>query len=249
MTKRPVVRRALSALAAGALASVLASGCKSGGADPGAIVSSTGVIDVLPSTGAWDPEYGRGRNSADCSFRFRVFRRIDGIGVQVEVFDDKAVCDDCRPGAVSCPVWDDDSVECFFDGDNDRSPDARSGPVYYGGAYALAANGAASSDFSSRPGGFGRDWSGRVQARPFESGRACIDYELRFSWKCLGFPRDPSPCDDVTFGFNICVHDDDDGGRGDKALYWKGGGAMPYCDESRFGTITLKGLPPGKKKR
>ena len=68
-----------------------------------------------------------------------------------------------------------------------------------------------------------------------------IHYDLFFTWACLGRRRPPADDEDVTFGFNICVHDDDDGGRNDRALYWKGNPARPYRDESQFGDITLKG--------
>ena len=75
-----------------------------------------------------------------------------------------------------------------------------------------------------------------------DDGRFLLEYDLWFSWKCLGYVNPPDPHKDVTFGFNICVHDDDDGGRADHALYWKGNPVLPYRDESAFGTLTLKGL-------
>ncbi len=205
-------------------------------------VSSTRVFRVTPSTGVWDEEYGRTEDERNCSFEFRVIRRADGIGVKATVRDDEIVTDDCPPGAVSCPSWDDDTFQCFFDGDCDRSPDARQGNgLRDGGEFTLVANGAAQSDFSGRPRGFGRSWRGSVGTARLPEGGFRLDYDLWFSWECLGRRRPPKASEDVTFGFNACVHDDDTGGRADRALYWKGGTRRPYRDESKFGIITLKG--------
>ncbi len=223
-----------------ALASLAISGCV--GLDGSTVVSVTEMHSVTPANGVWDSEYGKTSDPADCSFRFCVLRRVDGIQVKASVLDDKIVTDDCKIGSVSCPSWDDDNIECFFDGDNDKAKDSRSGGVYYGGEYTLVANGAAQSDNSSQPRGFGKSWTGVVARRELSDGRFLLEYDLWFSWKCLGYVNPPDPHKDVTFGFNICVHDDDDGGRADHALYWKGNPVLPYRDESAFGTLTLKGL-------
>lgn len=203
---------------------------------------STEVFKVGPATGVWDEEYGRTDDPANCSFEFRVLRYRDGIGVKATVYDDKVVADNCPPGSVSCPSWDDDTLQCFFDGNNDRAKDARAGNgLRYGGEFTLVANGAAQSDFSSRPRGFGETWRGTVAVHDLPDGGHRLEYDLWFSWCCIGRRRPPADDEDVTFGFNICVHDDDDGGRNDRALYWKGSSVRPYRDESGFGTITLKG--------
>lgn len=229
-----------SAALAAVLSAALA-GCVGEEIDPMAETDSTEVFEVTPSNGVWDDEYGRTLDPTDCSFRFRVARRLDGVIVEASVLDDKIVTDDCVPGSLSCPGWDDDNIECFFDGDNDKSPDSRSGGTIYGGEYILVANRAAQSDNSSCPRSFGRDWTGTVNRVRLPNGKWKIDYSLWFSWKCLGLRAAPKPDEDVTFGFNVCVHDDDTGGRADRALYWKGNPALPYRDESKFGTITLKG--------
>lgn len=204
---------------------------------------STETFRVTPQNGVWDEEYGKTTDANSCSFEFRVVRYADGFGVKAKAVDDRIVADNCAPGAVTCPSWDDDNLECFFDGDNDRSADARAGRgLEYGGEYTLVANGAAQSDFSGRPKSFGKAWRGTADARPREGGGYEIEYDLWFSWACIGRVEPPAPDEDVSFGFNICVHDDDDGGRNDRALYWKGNPARPYRDESAFGTIVLKGI-------
>ncbi|MBQ6136407.1 MAG: hypothetical protein IJI73_03445 [Kiritimatiellae bacterium] len=204
---------------------------------------STETFRVSPQNGVWDDEYGRTVDAEGCSFEFRVVRYRDGFGVRARVFDDRVVTDDCAPGSTSCPSWDDDNLECFFDGDNDRSTDARAGRgLEYGGEYTMVANGATQSDYSGHPRSFGRLWKGKSSVRARDGGGFVIDYDLWFSWLCIGRRSAPADDEDVTFGFNICIHDDDDGGRNDRALYWKGNPARPYRDESRFGTIVLEGV-------
>lgn len=213
---------------------------------------STEEFTVTPANGVWDDEYGRTENAKDCSFTFRVVRYADGVGVKATVIDDSVMTDDCQPGAVAvedangkqvCPSWDDDNLECFFDGDHDRSKDARAGHgLEYGGEFTFVANGSAQSDFSGFPKTFGKAWKGTVKVTALPEGGNRLDYDMWFAWSCLGRRVAPKPEEDVTFGFNICIHDDDDGGRNDKALYWKGNPALPYRDESAFGTITLKGV-------
>ena len=205
-------------------------------------LSHTELISVTPENGVWDDEYGRTKDAANCSFEFQLWRHIDGIQVVATVRDDKIVTDDCKPGTVTCPSWDDDNLEVFFDGNHDKATDSRAGDgLKYGGEFTLVANGAAQSDFSGLPKSFGEAWRGTVSQEQLEDGSWRIHYDLFFTWACLGRRRPPADDEDVTFGFNICVHDDDDGGRNDRALYWKGNPARPYRDESQFGDITLKG--------
>lgn len=210
--------------------------------DPRTVLDATETWSVLPSNGVWDVEYGRTDDPRDCSFSFRLVRYADGIGVEASVRDDAVVVDDCPPGAVTCASWNDDTLQCFFDGDNDRASDSygADGRVACGGEYTLVANGSAQSDHSSCPRGFGDDWTGTVVQTPVDGG-VRLDYRLWFSWKCLGLARAPGRSEDVTFGFNICVHDDDDGGRCDRALYWRGTPTRPYRNERLFAPVTLKG--------
>lgn len=231
------------------LAAVALGGCAS--IRHGHELDSTEEFYVTPANGVWDDEYGRCSDPDDCSFKFRIVRYADGIGVKASVFDNNVVTDDCAADAIAvcdesgkmvCPAWDDDNLECFFDGDNDRSKDSRSGHgLEYGGEFTFVANGGAQSDFSGFPKTFGKGWTGKVAKTRLPNGGYRLDYDMWFAWSCLGKRVAPAPGEDVTFGFNICIHDDDDGGRNDRALYWKGNPARPYRDESQFGTITLKG--------
>lgn len=211
------------------------------------MLDETPWFDVTPTNGVWDEEYGRTTDPWNCSFAFRVIRRTSGLVVEARVKDDVVVTDDCpfsaeRHRTVACRPWDDDTFQCYFDGDLDGAHDVRSGDTpIWGGEYVLAANGVALSDHSSCPNSFGERWGGRVIVTSEAVNRQVIDYRLWFSWACLGFPCAPKDEEDVTFGFNACVHDDDDGGRADRALFWRGSPTLPYSDESRFERLTLKG--------
>ena len=210
--------------------------------DHGAILDETPEYVVTPENGVWDVEYGTTDDPKDLSFRFKLVRYADGIGVKARVVDDSIVTDDCKPATLTCPSWDDDNLECFFDGDNDKSPDARAGDgLNYGGEFTFVANGAAQSDFSGWPKSFGNMWIGSITTNTLENGSKELVYDMFFSWGCLGRKMAPDLDEEVAFGFNICVHDDDDGKRNDHALYWKGNPARPYRDESAFGTIVFKG--------
>lgn len=211
------------------------------------VLDETEVYSVTPANGVWDEEYGRTSDPKNCSFSFKITRTVGGLIVTALVQDNAVVTDDSPYGPSSeknaaRKPWDDDTFQCFFDGDLDGAPDSHAvkGRIW-GGEYALAANGVAQSDWSSCPNGFGQHWGGRVFVTKNAANDYLLDYRLFFSWACLGLPKPPAETEDVTFGFNACVHDDDDGGRADRALYWKGSPTMPYSNESLFGRITLKG--------
>lgn len=235
-TRRAVLMLRSAAFAAFA---ALAGGCTllDGGGEERPL-SSTDVIRVNPSNGVWDAEYGKTDDPSDCSYEFTVSRLENGIAVDVRVRDTKLVTDSCERWDAEGRPWDDDAVICCFDGDLDRSKDSRAMTgLVYGGEYVLSANNSSHDGFSSCPGGYGSEWWGSVSTDVPDETR----YSLFFSWKCLGLPRPPRDFENVAFGFNICVVDDDTGGRADRALYWMGNPTMPYRDESGFGTINLEG--------
>ena len=232
--------------------SFVITGCRLFCQDERRVVSESPWYEVSPQNGVWDAEYGRTDDPANASFRLRVLRYADGIGVEAIARDDRIVTDNCKPGAIAvhddiygqnaCPSWDDDNLECFFDGDDVKSKKKRQAGVSSGGGeYALVANGAAQSDFSCCPKSFGQKWQGMARIEKYPQGGYTIAYTLWFSWECLGWKVPPQENEDIRFGFNICMHDDDDGGRNDRALFWKGDTLFPYRDESQFGEIVLKG--------
>ena len=201
--------------------------------------------EVTMRNGVRDDYYPREADASGCSFRFRIMRYAEAIGVEAYVRDDHVVVDDCQPGQVSCPTWKDDCLEVFFDGDNDRNPNTR-GPDYNtapwpcnaGGEYAIAANGATQSDYASAKKCFGKYWGGIAEPWTMDGRRVGTHYRLWFRYECLNRPV-PRLDEAVRFGFTICIHDDDDGGENDYALYWKGNPKYPFADESAFGEIVM----------
>ena len=215
-----------------------------------AVLSTAGWIHVDAGSGVKDDYYPLPADAADGSFRFRVSRNADNtIGVEAFVRDSRTVVDDCRPGEISCPTWKDDCLEVFFDGDGDRCPNTR-GPDYNdnptpckaGGEYAIAANGATQSDYASAKKCFGRQWGGIAEPWTENGQRIGTHYRLWFAWACLNRPA-PKPSEPVALRMTVCIHDDDDGGACDHALYWKGNPKYPFADESAFGEIVLPALP------
>ena len=207
-------------------------------------------IEVSASNGVKDDYYPIQTEPEKCSFKFRVMRNNDNtIGVEAFVCDDKIVVDDSPLKSISCPTWKDDCLEVFFDGDGDRNPNTRGPewndnptPCNAGGEYAIAANGATQSDYASAKKCFGRLWGGF--AEPWVKDDVCIGthYKLWFDWGCLARSA-PRPDEDVALRMTVCIHDDDDGGACDYALYWKGNPKYPFADESAFGEIVLGRIP------
>ena len=207
-------------------------------------------IDVTAENGVRDDAYPLQTDPGRCSFRFRVMRNSDNtIGVEAFVRDDRTVVDDCPEGFTSCRTWRDDCLEVFFDGDGDGNPNTR-GPDWNdnptscraGGEYAIAANGATQSDYASAKKCFGSLWGGFAEPWEEAGRRAGTHYRLWFTWDCLGRSA-PPPGEPVPVRMTVCIHDDDDGGACDYALYWKGNPKYPFADESAFGEIVLGGIP------
>ena len=66
-------------------------------------------IEVTPQNGVWDEYYRRTADPANCSFRFRVSRYADSLGVEAYVRDDRVVVDDSPAGSISCETWKDET--------------------------------------------------------------------------------------------------------------------------------------------
>ncbi len=200
------------------------------------------VVDGA-ARGVWDVEYGKAADTNDLRFAVALRFSTNAVYVLADVFDDHVVVDDCPAGAIDCPSWDDDNVEVFFDGNANRAADSRAdggADLVYGGEFSMMANGAAMSGFSGYPKSFGTLWTGVVSRARSPAGGERIRYAFRFSWRCLGRESPPAPGEEVRLGFNVCVHDDDDGGRNDHALYLTGNPERPYSDERAFLQILVK---------
>ena len=211
---------------------------------------SSDWIEVTAANGVKDDYYPLQREPEKCSFKFRVMRHADNtIGVEAFVRDDRIMTDDSPAGSISCPTWKDDCLEVFFDGDGDGNPNTRGPdwndnptPCNAGGEYAIAANGATQSDYASAKKCFGALWGGFAKPWLEKGIRIGTHYRLWFTWDCLARAA-PPPGEQVPLKMTVCIHDDDDGGACDYALYWKGNPKYPFADESAFGEIVLGAIP------
>ena len=207
----------------------------------GSLEEWTGVpfVSVTSATGVLDAKTTAPTDDRDLSFRFKVGYDESALYVAVVVTDDAVVADSCESGSSSAPAWDDDAVEIFIDGNHNRAPDSRvadNAELRYGGEFAIVANGAAMSDYSGYPKSFGQLWSGATNYTSVTNGAATeMTYEFRIAWAAMGLKMRPE-----AIGLNLSVQDDDDGGRRDHALYWKGNPQRPFSDESQFGTLFFK---------
>ena len=203
---------------------------------------SSDWIEVTAANGVKDDYYPLQREPEKCSFKFRVMRNANNtIGVEAFVRDDRIVTDDSPAGSISCPTWKDDCLEVFFDGDGDGNPNTRGPdwndnptPCNAGGEYAIAANGATQSDYASAKKCFVALWGGSAKPWIKDGTRVGTHYRLWFTWDCLARAA-PPPGEQVPLKMTVCIHDDDDGGTCDYALYWKGNPKYPFADESAFG--------------
>ncbi len=198
---------------------------------------------ITPKSGVNDATTPPPDSDADLCFRFAVAYDDEAFYVAVETTDDKVVADSCEPGTISAPAWDDDAVEIFIDGNNNRASDSRltdGSELRFGGEFSLIANVAAMSDFSGYPNSFGRLWNGATNYASVTNGTAPrMVYEFRMTWAAMGLQSRPEE-----IGFNLSVQDDDDGGRRDHALYWVGNPVRPFSDESAFGTLHFNDNTP-----
>jgi len=211
-----------------------------------------GVVFVLvtPENGVFDAESGPADDAEDLSFSFAVANDGQYLYVAVRIIDDVLVVDSNQdPDDVHARAWMDDAVEIFLDGDHSHSPNARdtAGVEFQtGGEYAIVANGAVTSDQSGAPGTEGdpQYWSSAgsygpppaaAYAAPWDREVGGFSMEARFSFRLMGPEVGPGS----RVGFTVSVHDDDDGGGRDAALYWKGRSPSAWKDEGGWGDLIL----------
>ena len=220
-------------------------------------------VFVTPENGVVDAGTTAPLGPEDLCYAFRCTRNGgEMLMVHVVTFDDDVSTDNCEPGSVSCPAWDDDAVEVFLDGEFARLTDSRAdGGIHlkHGGEFSLVANGAAMSDFSGYPKSFGGSLDNNhapATARWFGGVRQDLSGFDDLQNALAGFaPAGAKPTSYLFFfppaamarkdmpdriGFNIGVQDDDGGGRRNHALYWTGNPARPFSDESAFGILVLE---------
>ncbi len=207
-------------------------------------------IHVTPQTGTFDAESDSTDDPNDLSFAFGVANDGQYLYVAVRITDDLLVLDTNRdPSDKEALAWMDDAVEVFLDGDHNHSPDARDSEgieFMTGGEFSIVANGAVTSRMSGFPltNGDPDHWTsagsygpppGAAYQSPWDGQTQGFIVEARFNYRIMGESVGPGS----RIGFTVSVHDDDDGGGRDAALYWEG--ISPHCwkNEAGWGDLIL----------
>lgn len=128
----------------------------------------------------------------------------------------------------SAAISDDDSIDLYFDMNNDHA-------ATYGADDFMYQFGYGDTAFSEYKHGA---TSGVTFATAARTGGYRI--EVKIPWTTLG----SSPTANMSFGFDIMINDDDDGGSRDSQMGWNDGTANAYQNPSLFGTATLSPAAP-----
>ncbi|NLU39516.1 MAG: cadherin-like domain-containing protein [Bacteroidales bacterium] len=152
----------------------------------------------------------------DFSGSFKTAWDATSLYVLVEVTDDVKIND-------SGEIWNDDAVEVYIDIDNNKLPTY--GANDYG--YTFRWN---------DPNIYNAPSAGVV----FNMKGTATGYllEVKFPWATLGLS---SPRSGVYLGFDVQVHDDDDGGNRDTKFAWFGTNDNSWQDPSLFASARLVG--------
>lgn len=165
------------------------------------------------------------RDPSDVSYRAWVVHDAEAIYVAVDVIDDVISVDSAAAGSEDSTVWEDDSVEIFFDANNSR--DIGGGTAPHEGQYVFTANRARRDAEANNPTfGAGADW---FAATSLTAAGYSVEFRIRKSALL-------NPADDTSIGFHIAVNDDDGNGRKSQ-LGWSGRGHSEFT----YGTLHLAG--------
>jgi len=190
------------------------------------------TISIDTHTGSYDLEAGDDSwPEGDHSYKAWVIHDAQAIYVAFDVIDDIISTDTAAVGSEDGSTWEDDSVEIFFDTDNDKSllamnsTDGLSASVPNEGQYVITANGAVRDNEANNP-TFGEtgDWFGVASL-------TAKGYQVEFLVKKAILSN---PKDDTSIGFDLDLNDDDGSGRKCQ-LVWQGRAHF----EPTYGTLTL----------
>jgi len=190
------------------------------------------TLSINRHTGSYDGEVGDDSDSwqdGDLSYNAWITHDDQAIYVAVDVTDDVISTDSAEAGSEDGSTWEDDSVEIFFDANNDKSTVQTNSDLSvhppYEGQYVVTANGAVRDNEASNP-LFGEtgDWYGAAST-------TAKGYQLEARLNKSLFQN---PKDDTHIGFSIGVNDDDGAGR-KVQLMWQG--RAHY--EASYGILTL----------
>ncbi|MFB3787236.1 MAG: sugar-binding protein [bacterium] len=190
------------------------------------------TLSVNRHTGYYDGEVGDDSDNwpdGDLSYNVWITHDDQAIYVAVDVTDDVISNDSAEAGTEDGSTWEDDSVEIFFDANNDKSTVQTNSDLSvhppFEGQYVVTANGAVRDNEASNPlFGESGDWYGAAFATAKE-------YQVEFRLNKALFQ---SPQDDSFIGFSLGVNDDDGAGR-KVQLMWSG--RAHY--EASYGVLTF----------
>ncbi|HOL95865.1 MAG TPA: sugar-binding protein [bacterium] len=190
------------------------------------------AIAIDRHSGFYEGEVGDDADSwLDGDHRYEAWIVHDdhAIYVAVDVTDDIISTDSAEAGSEDGTTWEDDSVEIFFDANNDKSliqtnNDLSVHPPFEG-QYVVTANGAVRDAEASNP-VFGEagDWYGAAST-------TAKGYQIEARLNKSLFQN---PADGTSIGFNLGLNDDDGAGR-KVQLLWQG--RAHY--EASYGILTL----------
>ncbi|MBN1925139.1 MAG: lamin tail domain-containing protein [Prolixibacteraceae bacterium] len=161
---------------------------------------------------------GSAVSSTDFSAYFKTLWDADNLYVLVDVTDDVKIYD-------SGEVWQDDAVEVYIDINNDKQTSYGADDVQYSFRW---------NDFSVYSN------NGRTDGVQFSISGSTNGYllEVSFPWETLGL-NVPKAGD--MLGFDVHVHDDDDGGERDTKKGWFTSEDQSWNNPSLFATAMLTG--------
>ena len=183
----------------------------------------TGVYDLGSGDDTWEP--------TDHSYSAWVVHDAEAIYVAIDVTDDNVVNDTAAAGSEDQTTWEDDSMEIFFDADDDE--EIGHGTGQFEGQYVFTANGAWRDNEANNPAfGAAGDWFAATSKTPG-------GYQVEFKVKKSALFN---PANGARLGFHIALNDDDGAGR--KAqLGWSG----HAHNEFTYGHLTLLPAASGGK--
>jgi hypothetical protein len=147
------------------------------------------------------------------------------VYVAVDVSDDQVVNDSAESGTEDGTTWEDDSVEIFFDANNDKQ--LARGAEEFEGQYVLTANGAWRDHEANNPlFGAENDWFAATS-------KTAKGYQIEFKVNKSALLN---PADGAVLGFHIAQNDDDGAGRRAQ-LGWSGRAHSEFT----YGSLTLAG--------
>lgn len=167
-------------------------------------------------------------SASDLSIHFKTLWDNENLYVLVDVTDDVKIND-------SGDVWQDDAVEIYIDINNDKQTSYGSDDIQYSFRW---------NDLSVHSN------NGRTDGIQFSVSGSSTGYllEVRFPWNTLGLD-DPEPGEFL--GFDVHVHDDDDGSERDTKKSWWATEDQSWSNPSLFATAMLEGefifLPRAEK--